>query len=116
MPRPKLPRDAQGNIIRAEVIVGDVLPQATPLRVPDLYTASIKLWNKITTATGATAVEAIANLKPEAKKGTAVLIVSKGERSKTKILNNGQVFRLFAGSRIGREITLKGVGMFFGNI
>ena len=78
-----------------------------------LYTATIKIWGKLTTATGATALEALAMLKSEAKKGVGILTVSKGETSKTKVLNTGQTFRLFSGSRIGREIALKNVGMIF---
>jgi len=112
MPRPKGSKNKVNKVVVLDATnVESVLAQAKSLARP--YTASIKLWGKVTTATGTTALEAISNLKPEAKKGVGILTVSKGETSKTKVLNAGQTFRLFSGSRIMREIALKNVGMIF---
>ena len=80
------------------------------------YTASLKVFGKISTATGATAIEAVENLKPEVKKGTGLLTLSRGESSRIRVLNGGQVFRLFAGSRIMREIALKNISMLFSDV
>lgn len=82
-----------------------------------LYTASIKNLGQTYRATGATAKEAIANLKPSGNpKGMSILTVTLGKVSKDKVLNHAQTFRLFSASRLMREVSLKSVGLIFDNI
>lgn len=78
------------------------------------YTASIKLFGKIYSATGLTIQEAIGNI-PASKvaKGASVLTVSKGGNSHSKILNGRQVVSLFTPSKMMREIALKRASALF---
>lgn len=80
----------------------------------DLYLASIKLFGKLYTANGETAVEAISKLEVgKVAKGASVLTITKGDRIHSKILNTVQVMRLFTPSRVMREVALKQVSSLF---
>ena len=81
------------------------------------YTTNIKIFGKYYTATGNSAIEAIENLKIEGKSGgVCVLSVSKGDIKREKILNAGQVIRLFNQSPTMRQFALKNMKLLFGNL
>lgn len=78
------------------------------------YTASIKIFGVIYTSLGSTVRNALENLKVGGKVGgICVLTMKKGDVSKEKILNAGQLFRLFTSSPIMREISLKNISNLF---
>lgn len=77
------------------------------------YTASIKVFGKAHTASGATVREAIENLQPGNARGVSVLTVAKGTNEKQKILNSTQTIRLFSPMRLVRELSLKNISMMF---
>ncbi len=78
------------------------------------YHASIKIFNKLYEANGSTALEAIANLKPEGlARGVNVLVLKKGDRTQEKILPRLATVRLFAPSIMMREVGLKNVAARF---
>lgn len=77
------------------------------------FVASIKVLGKTFSSNGNTALEALVSLKPECGKGVSVLTVTKGEKSKVKILPAPQTFRLFSASRLMREVMLKNLSMVF---
>lgn len=78
------------------------------------YTASIKLFGKVYTATGSSVGEAISKLEVgKVAKGASVLTITKGDISRSKILNAAQVMRLFSLSRLMHEVALKNVSMLF---
>lgn len=83
-------------------------------KVKSLYTATIKVFGRYFFSEGATVREAIENMKVDGKAGgICVLSISKGEAKQDKILNATQLFRLFNGSRIMREVALKNVTNLF---
>ncbi len=87
---------------------------ASPKVIDLPYTAFVKIFGKIYTAQGGTAKEAISNLDiGKVAKGAAVMTVSKGERTYSKILNGPQMMRLFSPSRIMKEVAMKNVSMIF---
>lgn len=81
------------------------------------YTAEIKMFGKIFSSQGYDVKEAISNLGPVGKiMGTGVISVFHGEEKKDKILTTTQLFRLFNGGRIMKEIALKNTTLLFGNL
>ncbi len=83
----------------------------------DPYTASIKIFGRVYTSIGFTVKEAIENMKVGTKVGgVCVMTVTKGDVKKEKILNAGQLFRLFTASRIMHEIAIKNVCSLFSDI
>lgn len=80
----------------------------------DGYSATIKVFGKIYSASGETLAEAITNLKPEGlARGMSIIVVKKGEQSQEKILPRIATARLFAPSRMIREVALKNtIGRF----
>lgn len=82
-----------------------------------IYTASIKIFGRVYSSSGATLKECIENLKVGTKTGgVCVMTVTHGEIKKEKILNTGQLFRLFTSSRIMHEVAIKNVLNLFGDI
>lgn len=78
------------------------------------YEAIIRVFGKIYKANGSTPIEAISNLKVTGKAaGASVLAVSNGKDKRDRILNSGQVMRLFSQSKLMREIALKNLSMLF---
>jgi hypothetical protein len=76
------------------------------------YSASIKVVGKVYTASGGSALEAIANLKPEGQpKGISILTISKGGQKRERLLGRPLTFRLFSPSPLMREIALKQVSL-----
>lgn len=82
-------------------------PKITP------YKATIKVMGKTYEATGPTIKDAISNLKPTNCKGKGILVVSKGDKSKEKILMPALTFRLFNTFGMSKEIALKNAGLLF---
>lgn len=80
------------------------------------YTATIKVFGKYYSASGASVKEAIESLKVGKVGGVCVMTVTHGENKKEKILNAGQLFRLFTGSRIIHEMAIKNVINIFGDL
>lgn len=77
-------------------------------------TASIKILGKIYTSKGKTVAEALANLQPVGvTKGSSILSISNGERSRDRVLNTIQTYRLFSPSKLTREIALKNISLLF---
>ena len=103
----KTPR---GKTVKKVVNGGSVKPSKN---IPLDYSASIKILGKTYTSKGATAREAIENLKADRAKGMGILIVSNGKTKKERILNSRQTFQLFSASRMMREIGLKNTSIFF---
>jgi hypothetical protein len=80
----------------------------------ETYTAQIKVFGKLYKATGNTVREALENLQPGGfPRGSSILIVSKGEVAKEKILNSIQTSRLFCKSKLMRELALKNISTLF---
>ncbi len=100
----KLAPDLKNNIV------------ADSIADSDLYSVSIKVFGRMYEAIGATLKEAIENLKVGKVGGVCVMIVTHGDFNKEKILNAGQLFRLFSSSRIMHEMALKNVLNIFDNI
>lgn len=81
-----------------------------------LYNASIKIFGRIYVSAGDTLKECIENLKVGKVGGVCVMIVTHGDVKKEKILNGGQLFRLFSSSRVMKEMAMKNVLNLFGDI
>lgn len=96
------------------------MPKTTKKRVPKkaegAYTASINIFGTTYTSTAPSVKECLEALQARNVKGHGVLVVSHGEVKKDRILNSGQVFRLFSASRMMREIAIKQVSMMFDGI
>lgn len=74
------------------------------------YLASIKVMGKIYTAGGATLPDAITNLRPEGLvRGMSIITVKNGDTTQEKILPRIATARLFAPSKMIREVALKNV-------
>lgn len=81
------------------------------------YIASIKVFGKIYSSTGATALEALTNLKPlGTPKAMSIVSVSRGEVKKDRILPPMRTWRLFTPSRVMREVALKQLAVMFDGI
>lgn len=79
--------------------------------------ASIKVFGRVYSAKGNTVKEAIEKLKVDGTaRGTCVLTISKGDKSKDRIIPSVQIYRLFNGGRVMREIALKGISQLFEGI
>jgi short subunit fatty acids transporter len=78
-----------------------------------LCTATIKILGKITSATGVDVKDAISNLNPANKNGMAVLTVEKEGYKREVIIPSTQIYRLFNGGRLMKEIALKNISMRF---
>lgn len=103
------------NTKRTVKIIDKIVNDAKTTLSP--YTASIKIFGRTYTSTGATVKEAIENMKTVGKVGgVCVMTVSKGDVKREKILNAGQLFRLFSASRVLHEIAIKNVCSMFSNI
>ena len=79
-----------------------------------LYKASVKVLGKTYSATGTTISDAIAHLDTGKNcKGRAILTLSKGEKSKDRILMPFHAMRLFNTMGMTREVNLKRVSTLF---
>lgn len=92
------------------------IQKIAPTEIVNEYTASIKIFGTVFTSTGLTLKEAVENLKVGKVGGVCVMIVTHGEAKREKILNGGQLFKLFSTSRVMHEVALKGVLNMFGDI
>ena len=82
--------------------------------IKNKYTASLKIFGKITSSVGATLSEALASLAPQGKvMGRSILTISSGLVSKDRVLNPAQTFRLFSPNKMTREIALKNIALLF---
>ncbi len=90
------------------------MKKTTTKKIP--YDISIKIFGRVYTSTGETLIEALDNLKPGKVGGVCVMTVTHGDKKREKILNAGQLFRLFTGSRIMHEMAMKNVLNLFGDI
>lgn len=78
------------------------------------YTAVLQFYGKPYTGKGKTVTEAIANIAlKNAAKGRGILTISKGKKSKDRILQPVVVQRLFSMSPTMREVQIKHVSMLF---
>ena len=78
------------------------------------YKASIKVLGKSYEAQGESKSQAIENLKVGGvARGMSILVLSKGNESKSKVLPSTQTSRLFSPSKLVREIALKNVALRF---
>jgi len=76
------------------------------------YEATAKVLGKVYNSSGDTISSAIENLSVQGR-GIAVLTVTKGESTKTKILAPLQTFRLWQSGRVMREVALKNISALF---
>src|SRR3990167_9952058 len=82
--------------------------------IDSLYTATLKIFGKKYSASGSTKIEAIANLNvTNVAKGMSVLTLSKGKVSKDRLLPPRLTARLFASSRLMKEVAVKQVSSLF---
>lgn len=80
----------------------------TVRKISEDYHAFIKIFGKPYEATGATIEEAISNLKPDGMaRGVTVLVLRKGAKTQEKILPKLATVRLFAPSKMIRDVALK---------
>lgn len=80
----------------------------------NLIHSSVRIMGRIYTAEGATAREAIENLKPDIAKGLGILTLERGDVKKERILRNLQVMRLWGKmSAFNKEVGLKQVCSLF---
>ena len=78
------------------------------------YKATLKCLNKYYNAEGATALEAIQNLKPDIGKGVSILTVEKDGFKREKVLNNRLTMGLFSEvGRVQKEIAFKQIIALF---
>lgn len=78
------------------------------------YSATIKVLGKTVEATGPTFMEAIEKLDPGRNaKGRAILTVTSGSRSKTRILQPLMVMRLYSPNPKMRQAQLKDLYLLF---
>lgn len=76
--------------------------------------ARMKVMGRFYEAKGETVKEAIENLKPgNAAKGASLLILSKGDAYKERVLTAIQTMRLFSPSKLTRELALKSITTLF---
>lgn len=81
------------------------------------YKISIKIFGRQYESEGSTLKEAFDNLKVSGRVGgVCVISVSKGDVTKSKILNSRQLTSLFTPSRVMREVSLKNMLSIFSNI
>ena len=117
MERPKLPRDKDGNIIREKespVVLSAVPAEAVKEVIKENeYLVKLKILGTLYSASGSTVAEAVGNLKVKNGKGVGLLSVICVDKQKDKLLSRSLIFRLFGGSRLGREIALKQISQLF---
>lgn len=83
------------------------------LNKADIYTATIISLGKKVSTTGSTIKEAIENLKPINTKSVAILVIEKNGYKQERILQPNQVYRLFNGGKLMKELALKNISMLF---
>lgn len=81
--------------------------------VDPIYTVSMKVLGQTYSAKGATVVDALKLLVIKNPKGKTIMTVEKGGIKKEKIIMPFILTRLFASSRISREIALKNTSLLF---
>mgnify|MGYP001574120598 CR=1 FL=1 len=93
--------------------VQSVLTQMKDLEFP--IKSSLKIMGRVCVAEGLTIQEAITNLRPEVARGVGILTLEKGEVKKEKVINSRIINGLYGKfvSRVGRELALKHILMFF---
>ena len=106
-------------------IEGASMPHGAPFRVKSVFIkkgnpffAEAKIAGRIYTASGVTLEKAVANLKPDIKKGTCLLTIRHGNSTIIKVLNGSITHNLFNKniSRVSREVAYKNLKTLFGNI
>ena len=78
-----------------------------------VFKASIKVLGKTYTASGETVVEALRGLKTGVAVGMSVLTVSRGEKTKERVLGNLQTRKLFNPNSTMREFAIKNTAILF---
>jgi len=83
----------------------------------DDYKATVKILGKEYFASGKNVFDVLSNLKPLGKvAGAAILTITHGTITRTKILSAFQSCRLFSESRLTREMAIKNQTLIFGDI
>lgn len=78
------------------------------------YVATIKVMGQTYEAKGASAMDAVSNLKPiGTPRGVSLLMIAKDDTSRSKVLNGAFTFRLFSTSLLMRELALKQLSTMF---
>lgn len=77
------------------------------------YKATYLMMGKKYTGEGATATEAIANIKLKALKVKGVLTMEKGKDKKERVIMPHVAFRLFNTVGLNREVALKNISLMF---
>lgn len=77
------------------------------------YKATYLMMGRKYTGEGATAGEAISNIKLKALKVKGVLTVQKGEETKERVIMPQVASRLFNTVGLNREVALKNISMMF---
>lgn len=90
--------------------------KATSKKKTANYTASLKIFGKTFTATGASIPEAIDALKPGVAKGRAILTISKGDTTKERMLMPMATMRLFNTRGMAHDVVLKNTALMFAGI
>lgn len=88
----------------------------TKKTVSKLYSASMKVMGKTFTGKGKTIQEAIASIKPGNVAGMVILTVSKGDKSKERVLGALVVKRAFNMAGMSQEVALKNLSNMFDGI
>lgn len=101
----------EANILRETSDGGFVTDEPVPISLS--YTASFKTRGRVYSGTGATVSEAIGALAFRNGKGMGILTITRGNKSKTKVLTVPQVYRLFSATRLVRKVALKNVSALF---
>ncbi len=73
----------------------------------------MRVLGKLTTAKGKTVREALTLLKVTNARGTSVITVTHGDKTKERILNTVQTQRLFNTAGFSREIAIKNTSVLF---
>ena len=78
-----------------------------------MYTASVNIAGRKYKGSGASVIEAIANIKLGGIKGRGILTLSKGVKSKDRILSPIAMNRLFQSHGMLHDVQLKNTSLLF---
>lgn len=87
--------------------------KAKPVKKGEHYKASILIWGKRYDAIAFTLTDALACLNVPNPKGKSILTISKGDKTKERILSPVATFRLLASHGLMREVALKNTSLLF---
>lgn len=82
-----------------------------------MYTAKINILGKSFESAGDSVLAALSGLKPNGlTKAKSVLVVSRGQKSRDRVLTPMMTARLFSPSRYVRDIALKNTSILFDGV